>query len=210
QVAVDQEILEDLRRKMTFGRSMGVDTRELSPGEVGDLWPLAKTDDVLAGFLTAEDGRANPVDLTISLSKGAEAGGVRIFEGVEVTEITRANGSVTGVMTDQGPIAAEFVVNCAGMWGREVGEMAGVSCPLQAAEHYYILLDGIEGLSRDLPVLEDPSVYGYFREEGAGLLVGLFETTAVPWSLDGVPADFSFSELNPDIYRMMPFLEDAL
>ncbi|MCP4203559.1 MAG: FAD-binding oxidoreductase, partial [bacterium] len=210
QVATDQEILEDLRRKMTFGRSMGLDTRELSPGEVGELWPLARTDDVLAGFLTAEDGRANPVDVTISLSKGAQAGGVRIFEGVEVTGITQARGSVTGVVTDQGPIAAEVVVNCAGMWGRQVGEMAGVSCPLQAAEHYYIILDGIEGVSRDLPVLEDPSVYGYFREEGEGLLVGLFETDAVPWSLDGVPKDFAFSELNPDIYRLMPFLQDAL
>jgi len=210
QVAVNEEILEDLRRKMTFGRSMGVDTQELSPGEVGDLWPLARTDDVLAGFLTADDGRANPVDLTVSLSKGAEAGGVRIFEGVEVTGITQAGGCVTGVLTDQGPIAAEFVVNCAGMWGRQVGEMAGVSCPLQAAEHYYIILDGIEGVSRDLPVLEDPSYYGYFREEGEGLLVGLFEPTAVPWSLDGVRDDFAFSELSPDVYRMMPYLQDAL
>ncbi len=210
QVATDPEILEDLRRKMTFGRSMGVDTQELSPGEVSELWPLARTDDVLAGFLTAGDGRVNPVDVTVSLSKGAQAGGVRIFEGVEVTGITRARGSVTGVVTDQGPIAAEFVVNCAGMWGRQVGEMAGVSCPLQAAEHYYIILEGIDGISRDLPVLEDPSVYGYFREEGGGLLVGLFETVAVPWSLGGVPKDFAFSELNPDIYRMMPFLQDAL
>ncbi len=210
QVATDEEILEDLRRKMTFGRSMGIDTRELSPSEVGELWPLARTDDVLAGFLTAEDGRANPVDVTISLAKGAQAGGVRIYEGIEVTGVTQAAGRVTGVVTDRGPVAAEVVVNCAGMWGRQLGEMAGVSCPLQAAEHYYILLEGIEGVSRDLPVLEDPSRYGYFREEGEGLLVGLFEPIAVPWSLDGVSSDFSFGELNPDVYRMMPFLQDAL
>jgi 4-methylaminobutanoate oxidase (formaldehyde-forming) len=210
QVAADREILEDLRRKMTFGRSMGIDTREISPTEVGELWPLARTDDVLAGFITEDDGRANPVDVTISLSKGAQAGGVRIFEGVEVTGVTQAHGRVTGVSTDQGPIEAEYVVNCAGMWGRQIGEMAGVSCPLQAAEHYYIILDSVDGMSRSLPILEDPSVYGYFREEGAGLMVGLFETIAAPWSLDGVPSDFSFGVLEPDMDRMMPYLQSAL
>jgi 4-methylaminobutanoate oxidase (formaldehyde-forming) len=210
QVAADGEILEDLRRKATFGRQMGVDTQELSPGEVAELWPLARTEDVLAGFLTADDGRANPVDVTVSLSKGAQAHGVRIMEGVEVTGIDQARGRVSGVMTDQGPIQAEYVVNCAGMWGRQVGEMAGVSCPLQAAEHYYIILDGVDGMRRDLPILEDPSVYGYFREEGAGLLVGLFETIAAPWSLDGIPDKFSFGELEPDLDRMMPYLQNAL
>ncbi len=210
QVAADGEILEDLRRKATFGRQMGVDTQELSPGEVAELWPLARTEDVLAGFLTADDGRSNPVDVTVSLSKGAQAHGVGIMEGVEVTGIEQARGRVSGVMTDQGPIQAEYVVNCAGMWGRQVGEMAGVSCPLQAAEHYYIILDGVDGMRRDLPVLEDPSVYGYFREEGAGLLVGLFETIAAPWSLDGIPDKFSFGELEPDLDRMMPYLQNAL
>jgi 4-methylaminobutanoate oxidase (formaldehyde-forming) len=210
QVAANQEILEDLRRKATFGRNVGIDTHELSPKEVAELWPLAKTDDLLAGFITPDDGRANPVDVTVSLARGAQAGGVRIIEGVGVTGIERARGRVTGVLTDQGPIQAEYVINCAGMWGRHVGEMAGVSCPLQAAEHYYIILDGVDGMNRDLPVLEDPSVYGYFREEGSGLMVGLFETTASPWSLDGIPDSFSFGVLEPDVDRMMPYLQNAL
>ena len=210
QVAANREILEDLRRKATFGRSMGIETHELSPGEVAERWPLARTDDVLAGFLTAEDGRANPVDLTVSLSKGAKARGVRIFEGVEVTGIEQAHGRVAGVTTNRGPIQAEYVINCAGMWGREVGEMAGVSCPLQAAEHYYIILEGIDGVHRDLPILEDPSVYGYFREETGGLLVGLFEPHAAPWALDGIPDGFSFGTLEPDLDRMMPHLQNAL
>jgi len=210
QVATDPEILEDLRRKMSFGRMMGIDTREIGPREVKELWPLARTDDVLAGFFTAEDGRANPVDVTMSLSKGAQAGGVRIIEGVEVTGITHARGAVTGVETNRGPIEAEFVINCAGMWGRQVGEMAGVSCPLQAAEHYYVILDGVDGMSRSLPILEDPSVFGYFREEGTGLMVGLFEPVAAPWSLDGVPDDFSFGVLDADMDRMIPYLQRAL
>jgi 4-methylaminobutanoate oxidase (formaldehyde-forming) len=96
------------------------------------------------------------------------------------------------------------------MWGRQVGEMAGVSCPLQAAEHYYVILEGVDGMHHDLPVLEDPSVYGYFREEGSGLMVGLFEPVAAPWSLDGIPDGFSFGALEPDLDRMMPYLNNAL
>jgi glycine cleavage system aminomethyltransferase T/glycine/D-amino acid oxidase-like deaminating enzyme len=210
QIASNREILEDLRRKASFGRMMGIDTQELSPKEVGQQWPLARTDDVLAGFLTADDGRANPVDVTVSLSKGAQALGVKVIEGVEVTGIERARGRVAGVTTDQGAISAEYVINCAGMWGRQVGEMAGVACPLQAAEHYYIILDNVDGMHRDLPILEDPSVFGYFREEGSGLMVGLFETVAAPWSLDAIPDRFSFGVLEPDLERMMPYLQNAL
>ncbi|MBW2386375.1 MAG: GcvT family protein [Deltaproteobacteria bacterium] len=210
QIAANREILEDLRRKATFGRMMGIDTQELSPAEIGEHWPLANLDDVLAGFFTADDGRANPVDLTISLSKGAQARGVRIVEGVEVVGIDQVAGRVTGVVTDHGSIEAEYVINCAGMWARQVGEMAGVSCPLQAAEHYYVILDGVEGMHRQLPVLEDPSVYGYFREEGSGLMVGLFEPVAAPWSLDGIPDNFSFGVLEPDLDRMIPYLQNAL
>jgi 4-methylaminobutanoate oxidase (formaldehyde-forming) len=88
--------------------------------------------------------------------------------------------------------------------------MAGVSCPLQAAEHYYIILEGIDGVHRELPILEDPSVYGYFREETSGLMVGLFETTAAPWALDSIPDKFSFGSLDPDLDRMMPYLQNAL
>ena len=210
QIAANKEVLGDLRRKATFGRLMGVDSVEVSPSEIRDLWPLARHDDVLAGFLTEADGRANPVDVTISLAKGAQAAGVKILEGVEVTGVLQKNGRVTGVRTERGSIQSEYVVNCAGMWARQIGDLAGVSCPLQAAEHYYVILEGIEGMLRSLPVLEDPSVYGYFREEGEGLMVGLFEPVAAPWALDGIPENFSFSELEPDMDRMMPYLQNAL
>ena len=210
QIAANKEVLGDLRRKATFGRLMGVDSIEVSPSEIRDLWPLARHDDVLAGFLTEADGRANPVDVTISLAKGAQAAGVKILEGVEVTGVLQKNGRVTGVRTEYGSIESEYVVNCAGMWARDVGELAGVSCPLQAAEHYYVILEGIDGMSRTLPVLEDPAVYGYFREEGEGLMVGLFEPVSAPWALDGIPENFSFGELDPDMDRMMPYLQNAL
>ena len=116
QVAANEEVLVDLRRKASFNRLLGIQSRELSPADVKEMWPIARTDDVLAGFYTEGDGRANPVDLTVSLAKGAAARGARILEGVEVTGILQSGGRATGVVTDRGEIQAEYVVNCAGMW----------------------------------------------------------------------------------------------
>ena len=177
---------------------------------MGALWPFAKTDDILAGFYVADEGRANPVDVCMSLARGARQGGARIVEGVPVTGFTRAGGRVTGVITEQGTVEAEYVVNCSGLWGREVGALAGVDVPLQAAEHYYLLTEPFEGVHRDLPVIEDPDRYGYYREEGDGLLVGLFEPVAGPWSLDGAPRGFAFGELPPDWDRVGVYLEAAM
>src|SRR3954454_18542082 len=176
ELAADPGRLEEYRRVAAFNRHLGVDVHEISPAEVGELFPLARTDDVLAGFYVAEDGRANPVDVTMSLAKGARLRGVRIVEGVPATGFLTKNGAVTGVRTPHGDIEAEYVVNCAGMWARQLGALAGVNIPLQAAEHYYLITEQIPGLSPSLPVLEDPASFGYIREEVGGLLVGLFET----------------------------------
>jgi glycine cleavage system aminomethyltransferase T/glycine/D-amino acid oxidase-like deaminating enzyme len=210
QVATDTDRLEEYRRVSAFNRYCGVNVQEISPREVAELFPLAKTDDVLAGFYVAEDGRANPVDVTMSLGKGARQRGVKIIEGVAVTGFLTARGAVTGVRTAFGDVEAEYVVNCAGMWARQLGELAGVNIPLQAAEHYYLITEPIDGMRGDLPVLEDPSSYGYFREEGSGLMIGLFEGEAAPWKVDGIPGDFSFGELPPDWDRMAPYLEKAM
>ncbi|MFO1468220.1 MAG: FAD-dependent oxidoreductase, partial [Steroidobacteraceae bacterium] len=88
-------------------------------------------------------------------------------------------------------------------------ELAGVSIPNQAAEHYYLITEPIKGLPK-MPVLEDPSCHGYYREEGGGLMVGLFEPVCAPWKVEGVPQDFSFGELPPDWERMTPYLERAM
>ncbi len=209
QVASNPEILEDLRRKAAFNRLMGIESEELSPAEVAARWPLARTDDVLAGFLTQADGRANPVDVTMSLARGARAGGARVVEGVAVTGILRRGDRVAGVVTERGQIEAEVVVNCAGMWARQLAQLAGVCVPLQAVEHYYLILD-VPGVGRRWPVLEDPSCYSYFREESGGLLLGIFEPVAAPWSLDGIPEGFAFGVLEPDTDRMAPFVQAAL
>jgi 4-methylaminobutanoate oxidase (formaldehyde-forming) len=127
-----------------------------------------------------------------------------------VTDVLTSNGTVTGVRAGDQTIECEYVVNCSGMWARELGERNGLVIPNQAAEHYYLITDTIEGLDPSAPIFEDPSSFGYYREEGGGMMVGLFEPEAAAWAVDGVPAEFSFGTLPPDWDRMAPFLEKAM
>ena len=210
EIATDADRLEEYRRVSAFNRYCGVDVHEISAREVRELFPLARTDDILAGFYVKEDGRANPVDVTMALAKGARQQGATLIEGVRVIDVLHARGAVTGVRTTQGDIEAEVVVNCAGMWARQLGERAGVTIPLQAAEHYYLITEPIASVSAGFPILEDPASFGYFREETGGLMIGLFETVCAPWRVDGVPDDFSFGELPPDWDRMGPYVEAAM
>ena len=210
ELATEPDRLEEYRRVAAFNRFCGVDVHEISPQEVAELFPLAKTDDVLAGFHVAEDGRANPVDVTMSLAAGARARGVTILEEVAVTGIAVERGAVAGVDTTLGTIEAEFVVNCAGMWARQLGARSGVNIPLQAAEHYYLITEQIEGISNTWPVIEDPVSFGYYREEVGGLMIGLFEPEAAPWRVEGIPEDFTFGEIPPDWDRMAPYIERAM
>ncbi len=210
ELATEPDRLEEYRRVSALNRHLGVEVHEISATEVGDLFPLARTDDVLAGFYVPGDGRVNPVDATMSLAAGARARGVRFLEGTPVKGIRTDRGAVVGVRTDHGDIEAEYVVNCAGMWARQLGEEAGVTVPLQAAEHYYLITEQIPGIERTWPVIEDPASYGYYREEVGGLMIGLFEPECAPWGVDRIPEEFSFGEIPPDWDRMGPYLERAM
>ena len=207
--------LEEYRRVSAFNRHMGIDVHEITPAQVKDMFPLAHVDDLLAGFYVAEDGRADPVGVTMALAKGARAQGVTIVENVQVTDVVEARGIARGVRTidpegRRGEIEAEFVVNCTGMWARQLGARAGVTIPNQAAEHYYLITERIPQLSASWPVLEDPASYSYFREEVGGLMIGLFEPICAPWNIKGIPDDFSFGEIQPDWDRMGGYVETAM
>jgi glycine cleavage system aminomethyltransferase T/glycine/D-amino acid oxidase-like deaminating enzyme len=210
EAAADKDRLEEYRRVAAFNRYCGVDVQEISPKEIKKLFPLARVDDLLAGFYVKDDGRVNPVDATRAIAKGARMKGARIVEGVTATGIYKNNGHVTGVKTLQGDIQAEYVVNCAGMWARQLGELSGVNIPNQAAEHYYVITEQIKDLPPNMPILEDPSHYGYYREEVGGIMVGLFEPVCAPWHVDRIPNTFSFGEIPPDWDRMEPFVEKAM
>ncbi len=210
EAASNQDRLEEYRRVAEFNRYCGIDVNEISPQEIKDLFPLARVDDLLAGFYVKEDGRVNPVDGTMALAKGARNQGVNIIEGVSATGVIKKNGRVAGVKTSHGDMTADVVVNCAGMWARQIGEVDGINIPNQAAEHYYLITEEIDDIPKNMPILEDPSHYGYYREEVGGLMIGLFEPVCAPWKLNGVPNNFSFGEIEPDWDRMGPFLEKAM
>jgi glycine/D-amino acid oxidase-like deaminating enzyme len=134
EVATDKHYLEEYRRTAAFNRYCDIDVHEITPNEVQDLFPLARTDDILAGFYVPTDGRVNPVDCTMAMAKGARNKGAKIYENVTVSGVTKdpTGSRVTGVNTADGQhIKAEFVVNCAGMWARQFGELAGVNVPNQ-------------------------------------------------------------------------------
>jgi 4-methylaminobutanoate oxidase (formaldehyde-forming) len=210
ELATDKEWLEGLRRVAGYARTYGHTVEEISPSQVKKLWPLFETDDILAGFYCPDDGRTNPVDTTLSLAKGARLGGVRILEGIRVTAVKQQHGRVTGVVTDQGEIEAEIVVNCAGMWARELGRLAGVNIPLHASEHYYLITEPIPGIQHNFPIVEDPLRYAYYREETGGLMIGFFEPVACPWGMKGIPHGFSFGEIQPNWERLSPYIEVAM
>lgn len=210
EAASNKDRLEEFRRVAAFNRYCGIDAVEISPAEIKELFPLAQVDDLVAGFYVKDDGRVNPVDLTMALARGARNQGVKIFEKTASTGIVKKNGVVTGVKTLYGDIQAETVVNCAGMWARQIGEADGINIPNQASEHYYLITEEIDNIPSNMPILEDPSHYGYYREEVGGLMVGLFEPVCAPWKIKHIPENFSFGEIEPDWDRMGPFLEKAM
>ncbi|HEU4370502.1 MAG TPA: FAD-dependent oxidoreductase [Methylomirabilota bacterium] len=208
-VARTAERLIELKRGASMARCFGVEIEVVSPGEAGRRWPLMRTDDLAGAVWIPGDGRTNPIDTTLALARGARKGGATIVENVTVIGMRRERGAATGVRTDRGDIACEVVVNCAGMWGREVGWMAGVNVPLHASEHFYIVTEPMAGVTRDLPVLRDTDGYIYVREEVGGLLMGGFEPVAKPWGMDGIPADFKFSLLPEDWEHFSVLMEQA-
>ena len=215
EVAGDKDRLEEYRRVSAFNRFCGIDVQEISPREVKDLFPLANVEDLHAGFYVKDDGRADPIGCTMAMAKGARQLGVKIIEGVEVLGVDTKRGMggqtyASGVRTTSGTIACETVVNCAGMWARQLGAASGINIPLQAAEHYYLITERIPEIQANWPVLEDPGSYGYFREEVGGLMIGMFEPVCAPWNIGGIPRDFSFGEIPPDWDRMTPYLEKAM
>ena len=209
-VARTNERMIELKRGASMAKCFGVDVEVISPAEAGRLWPLMRTDDLTGAVWIPRDGRTNPIDTTLALAKGARNGGAIIVENVTVTGIHRQNGAATGVSTDRGDIACDVVVNCAGLWGREVGRLAGVNVPLHASEHFYIVTEPLPGVTRELPVLRDTDGYIYVREEVGGLLMGGFEPVAKPWGMEGFPKDFAFSLLPEDWEHFRVLMEQAI
>jgi 4-methylaminobutanoate oxidase (formaldehyde-forming) len=210
-VAASEARLEELKRGASMGRCFGLEVQELSAGQAQERWPLLATDGVVGAVYLPKDGQINPVDTTQALARGARQAGVRIVEDVRVTTIRTERGRVVGVATEEGAqVRADIVVNCAGMWAREVGGWADVSVPLHAAEHFYIVTQPIPGLAPGVPVLRDADACSYFKEDTGKLLVGWFEPRAKPWGTNGIPAGFAFDQLPADLAHIEPLFAAAM
>ena len=210
QLASTDAKAEEMRRGLRAAQGWGIAGKEITPAEVKEHWPLAYIDDLKAAFYFPDDGRVNPADVTQALAKGAKSRGARIVEKCPVTGIETKDGKVVAVDTPLGRIETSIVVNCAGMWARQVGRLAGVDVPLQAAEHYYLISEPVAGVTSKLPVLRDPGRQTYIREDAGKIMVGIFEDIGKPWAVDGVPGDFNFGEIPPDWDRLQPYLERAM
>ena len=198
------------QRQAAMARSFGIDVDLLTPRQALDKWPLLRSEDLQGALWFPADGKANPADLAQSLAKGARNLGVKMFEGVRVLSVLKENDFVKGVETSAGTIQCEVFVNCSGQWARALGEKSGVSIPLHAAEHFYIVTEPIAGVHPNLPVMRDPDGLIYFKEEVGGLLMGGFEPAAKPWGMDGIPDRFEFQLLPEDWDQFQPLMEAAI
>jgi glycine cleavage system aminomethyltransferase T/glycine/D-amino acid oxidase-like deaminating enzyme len=213
-VAKTPERLKLLKRQMARARSFGIEFEFISPAEAGDIYPLLRTDDLSGAVWIPGDGKANPTDLTQSLAKGARLRGARILEDAQVTGVTISRGAVAGVRYrhdgNEHELRCENLVNCGGQWAREFGRLAGVSVPLFAAEHFYVVTRPIPGVHPDLPVMRDPDGYIYYKEEVGGLVMGGFEPVAKPWNVTSIPERFEFQLLPEDWDQFEPLMTNAI
>ena len=212
-VALTEARKEEIHRQATLARAFDVEVNEISPHEAEAMYPHLNVEGVVGAVHLPLDGQCDPANIAMALAKGARQRGAKIVEGVKVTAVHRKNGRVTGVAwsagEESGTIEAETVVNCGGMWGRDLAAASGVTLPLHACEHFYVVTEGIEGLSR-LPVLRVPDECAYYKEDAGKMLLGAFEPEAKPWGMRGIPEDFAFDQLPEDFDHFESILSTAM
>ena len=213
-VALTQARHEELLRQATLARILDVEVHEISPTDVKAMYPHLNVSDVVGAVHLPLDGQCDPANIAMALAKGARMRGALILEGVKVTKVIEVEKRVTGVnYIDgngvEGHIAADVVVNCGGMWGRDLAAQNNVTLPLHACEHFYLVTEPIEGLSR-LPVLRVPDECAYYKEDAGKMMLGAFEPIAKPWGMNGISEDFCFDSLPEDFDHFQPILEAAM
>ncbi|WP_018301364.1 GcvT family protein [Wenxinia marina] len=218
--------MDQLKAERAKHRYMGLDTAILSPAEVAEMTDgQVNTDGLLGALYDPLDGHLDPSGTTHAYARAARMGGAEIVLHNRVLETNPRPDGTWDVVTEQGTIHAEHVVNAAGLWAREVGAMAGVYLPLLPMAHQYLVTDEIPEIvafldrGKEFPHVMDPGGESYLRQEGRGLCIGFYEKAPEPWGLAGTPWEFGH-ELLPDnldkvedsiafAYRRFPVLERA-
>ena len=199
--------MEQLLRSHDHAERMGIETSIFSPGELQEIWPWIDVADIRGAFLVPSNGQVNPLDVTTTFVKGAKANGALVAEDTRVLEIIVRDGRVHGVETDRGPALADTVLLAGGMWSHHLAKSIGATVPLHAVEHFYIVTEPFDGLSRSQPILNIIEERLYFKEDAGKLLIGGFEAKGKAWATEGIPETFEFDELPFDIEHVEPELE---
>jgi sarcosine dehydrogenase len=209
-LAATQERMFELKKGATTARSFGLEMNLISPREAYDLCPIISLDGIIGAAFMPTDGQADPAGIAQALAKGARSRGAKIYEHTLVTGFEFDRQRVAAVKTDQGDIKCEIVVNCTGMWGYQVGEMLGVNIPVVPFQHQYLVTEEIEGLPPNLPTIRDKDSLLYYKEEVGGLVMGGYERNGIPWSVDGVPNDFTSQLLDSDFDHFQQLSDPAM
>ncbi len=213
-VALTEHRREEILRQASLARAFGVEVEEVSPDTAREMCPYLTTEDVVSAVSLPGDGQCDPANIAMALAKGARLKGAKIVEGVKVNSVTDDGDKVTGVTyTDKdgntGSIRADHVVNCGGMWGRDLAAQSGVTLPLHACEHFYLLTEPVDGLGQ-IPVLRVPDECAYYKADAGKMMLGAFEPVAKPWGMNGISEDFEFDSLPEDFDHFEPILEKAM
>ena len=209
-VALTDDRLEEIRRQATLARAFGIEVHDISASEAKTLYPHLNINGVKGAVHLPADGQADPANIALALAKGARMNGARVIEGVKVMEVHEDRGQVIGVSWQRGGetglVATPNIINCGGMWARELAAKNNVNVPLHACEHFYIVTEAVEGLSQ-LPVLRVPDECAYYKEDAGKMMLGAFEPKSKPWGMTGIPEDFEFDQLPEDFDHFEPILE---
>jgi dimethylglycine dehydrogenase len=210
-VAETRDRWDFLRSDWARQQVLGVSSELVDPAQIRELCPLIDSSQLRGGLFAPEEGHLDPSGATHAYAKAACLNGAAVYRRTRVMEITASGKGTWLVVTDRGTIECEHVVNAAGLWAREVGQMVGVDLPLVPMEHHYLLTEDLPELKsnvRELPFILDLDGEIYLRQERKGVLLGVYEKNATPWALDGTPWDYGESELlPPDLDRLTDSLD---
>ncbi len=210
RIASTHEELECYKRQESVYEALQTEYRIVSPQRVCELFPLLRVDNIAGAAHTPGDGHVDPSGTTHALAKAARQRGARIKTGCCVLGLARRSDGNWLIQTDHGSIVAEHVVIATSFWAREMLKNVGLDLPIYALEHHEIITENIDGLrhvGHELPTIRDRSVPCNIRQEGGGLLGGIYESEPVPWAVDGIPDGFCEDLLEPDTTRLEPHLK---
>ncbi len=208
------ERMDFLRLAHAKGRYLGMETELITPSEAKAMFPLMDETNFVGAMWDPVEGHLDPSGTTHAYAKAARTLGAEIILRNRVVELAQEADGTWNVVTEQGTVKTEHVVNCGGLWAREVGRMVGLELPLLAMEHMYLLTEPIPEVEefnrttgREMVGVLDFKGEIYTRQERNGILLGTYEKAAKPWSPLNTPWDFGHELLPPDIDRIAPSLE---